>query len=192
MEISEKAIDVLNELIKLNNDRVAGFEKAGTDLEEDDNGLITVFQKLAGESQQYVTELTAIAQQYGGEAAEGTSTTGDLHRAWIDIKSTFTGGGLLAILNECERGEDAIKQAYRNALDADNELGPEITDVLQRQQQGVTEGHDLIRSLRDQAESTGDRTDDQDPVTSGTADPATTGFAPEPSFEGAAGEYDQT
>ena len=152
MEISEKAIDVINELIKLNNDRVAGFERAGTDLEEDDNGLITVFQKLAGESQQYVTELTAIAQQYGGEAAEGTSTTGDLHRAWIDIKSTFTGGGPLAILNECERGEDAIKKAYQKALQPENGLSPEITEIVFRQQQGINASHDKIKALRDSAQ----------------------------------------
>src|ERR1700761_5683259 len=102
MEISEKALDVINDLIKINNDRVAGFEKAGTDLEGSDNGLITVFNKLAKESQQYVTELTDIAQQYGGEVAEGTSTSGDLHRTWIDIKATFTDSDELAILNECE------------------------------------------------------------------------------------------
>ena len=57
MEISEKAIDVINDLIKINNDRVAGFEKAGKDLESDDNGLIPVFEKLAGESRQYAIEL---------------------------------------------------------------------------------------------------------------------------------------
>ncbi|HEX8020231.1 DUF2383 domain-containing protein, partial [Mucilaginibacter sp.] len=82
MEISEKAIDAVNDLIKINNDRVAGFEKAGTDLEDDDNGLISVFSKLAGESRQYVAELTDIARQHGDEVAEGTSTSGDLHRAW--------------------------------------------------------------------------------------------------------------
>jgi hypothetical protein len=76
MEISEKSLEVINDLIKINNDRVAGFEKAATDLEADDNGIIAVFNKLAGESQQYVSELTAIARQYGGEAAEGTSTSG--------------------------------------------------------------------------------------------------------------------
>jgi uncharacterized protein (TIGR02284 family) len=198
MEISEKAFDMLNELIKLNNDRVAGFERAGTDLEENDNGLVTVFQKLAGESRQYAAELTAIAQQYGGDAAEGTSTTGDLHRAWIDIKSTFTGGGLLAILNECERGEDAIKHAYQDALDPENELSAEITGILERQQQGITEGHDLIRSLRDQVEASGNSPDEPGeqgpgyPITNGTVDPATQGFAAQPSFEGAAGEYDKT
>jgi uncharacterized protein (TIGR02284 family) len=156
MEISEKAVDVINDLIKINNDRVAGFEKASTDLDEDNKYLVAIFNKLAGESQQYVAELTGIAQQYG-EAADGTSTSGDLHRAWIDIKATFTDSDMPAILNECERGEDAAKSAYRDALDPENELSPELVDILQRQQQGIAEGHDLIKSLRDQAENANDR-----------------------------------
>src|ERR1700712_1753035 len=122
MEISEKAIDVINDLIEINNDRVAGFEKAGKDLEGQESGLTAVFNQLAGESRQYAAELKQLAQQNGGEAAEGTSTSGALHRAWIDIKTTFTGSDQASILNECERGEDAIKWAYNDALDAENEL----------------------------------------------------------------------
>ncbi|MBD1395517.1 DUF892 family protein [Mucilaginibacter glaciei] len=191
MEISEKAIDVINDLIKINNDRVAGFEKAGTDLEGDDNGLIALFNKLAGESQQYVVELTDIAQQYGGEPAEGTSTSGDLHRAWIDIKATFTGSDLLAILNECERGEDAAKAAYRDALDPENELNPELVQVLQIQQQGITEGHDLIKSLRDQVETSDDNYDNDEKVDSN--EPAyqeqQDQFTAQPSYDSAANEF---
>jgi uncharacterized protein (TIGR02284 family) len=193
MEISEKAIDAINDLIKINNDRVAGFEKAGTDLEGDDQGLIAVFNKLAGESRQYAVELTDIAQQYGGEAAEGTSTSGDLHRAWIDIKATFTGSDLLAILNECERGEDAAKAAYRDALDPENELSPELAQVLQIQQQGIAEGHDLIKSLRDQVETTDDHDGQSDENTVPSGEPVyqeqQEQFTEQPSYEGAAGEH---
>ena len=201
MEISEKTIDVINDLIKINNDRVAGFEKAGTDLEGDDNGLIAVFNKLSGESRQYVVELTDIAQQYGGEPVAGTSTSGDLHRAWIDIKTTFTGNDLLAVLNECERGEDAAKAAYRDALDPENELNPELAQVLQMQQQGITEGHDLIKSLRDQMETADDNddnsTDSEAPapgfqISRGSVDPASQGFTAQPTYEGNAGEYEQS
>ncbi|MGF7040319.1 DUF892 family protein [Mucilaginibacter lappiensis] len=193
MEISEKAIDVINDLIKINNDRVAGFEKAGADLQNDDNGLIAVFNKLAGESQQYVAELTDIAQQYGIEPAEGTSTSGDLHRAWIDIKATFTGHDLLAVLNECERGEDAAKAAYRDALDPENRMEFELTQVLQRQQQGINEGHDLIKSLRDQVETSDNDDEQSDKNTVASAEPAyqeqQEQFTEQPSYEGAAGEY---
>jgi uncharacterized protein (TIGR02284 family) len=179
MENTEKALDVINDLIKINNDRAAGFQKAGKDLEGDENGLIPVFNKLAGESRQYVAELTHIVQQYGIEPAEGTSTSGDLHRAWIDIKSAFTGSDLLAILNECGRGEDAAKSAYQDALDPENELSAELAHVLQIQQQGIIEGHDLIKSLRDQVDTTEYENDDQDAVP----------IAEEPSYEGNATEY---
>ena len=45
MEFNEKAIDVINDLIKINNDRAAGFEKAASDLEGDANGIVPIFNK---------------------------------------------------------------------------------------------------------------------------------------------------
>ncbi len=171
MEFNEKAVDVINDLIKINNDRAAGFKKAASDIEGDANGIVAVFNKLAVESEQYVTELTNLAQQHDGEIAEGTSTSGDLHRAWIDIKSAFTGSDLLAILNECERGEDAAKSAYNDALDPDNGFDNELMLLLQSQQVGINEGHDLIRALRDQFDAEADdyqsyEADDDELVTS--------------------------
>jgi len=153
METSEKTIGVLNDLIKINNDRVAGFEKAGEDLEDKDSGLRSVFSKLASDSRGYSAELSGLARQYGADADEGTSVSGSLHRAWLDIKSTFTGGDLESILNECHRGEDAIKDAYQSALEYNNELPFEVTQLISRQQQGIIEGHNLIKSLRDQSEA---------------------------------------
>ena len=157
METSEKSVDVINDLIKINNDRSAGFEKAAQDLENGNGELIAVFNRLAGESREYANELTGIARQYYGDVAEGTSTSGDLHRAWISIKSTFTGNDAAAILDECERGEDAAKSAYRDALDESNELTFEVAGVLQRQQEGIIAGHDLIKNLRDQAQRNEER-----------------------------------
>ena len=150
METTEKTIDVLNDLVKINNDRVAGFEKAGENLEEDDYGLRAIFDKLSGESRDNAAALSAKARQFGGDVAEGTSVPGSLHRAWLDVKSTFTGNDLESILNECERGEDAIKAAYRSALEDSGELPYEVVQLITSQQHGIIEGHDLIRSLRDQ------------------------------------------
>jgi uncharacterized protein (TIGR02284 family) len=196
MEISEKSTEVLNDLIEINNDRVEGFQKAAADLEGEDPDLLSLFSRLANESREYAAELTYIVQDSGYVPVEGTSTSGALHRAWIDIKTTFTGTDREAILNECERGEDAIKNAYRDAIQPDNEISPGLLDVLQRQQQGVVEGHDLIKALRDgEAASENDDTDSYTPP--GAAIPTspdpfyeqTPAIAAEPSYEGAAGEY---
>ncbi|WP_428331675.1 DUF892 family protein [Mucilaginibacter sp.] len=151
MAFSANEIDVINDLIHINNDRVEGFEKAIQDLEHENNELTAVFNKLAGESQANADQLTQIVQQSGADAEEGTSTAGSLHRAWLDVKSVFTGADLEAILSECECGEDAIKGAYKSALDPGHALNPELTAILKQQLIGINGGHDLIKSFRDQA-----------------------------------------
>ena len=154
METTEKAIDVLHDLERINNDRVAGFENASENLENDDLGLRPVFNRLAGESRDYAAELANIAREFTDEADEGTSVPGTLHRAWIDVKATFTGHDLESLLAECERGEDAIKSAYKSALEDENELPYEIVQVIRRQQEGIIKGHNLIKSLRDKSKGT--------------------------------------
>lgn len=149
METSEKSIDVLNDLIEINNDRVAGFEKASKDLEGNDTDLKTIFNKLADESRTNASQLKTAVSQNGGEMESGTSVSGSIHRAWIDVKATFSGHDRKSVLQECERGEDAIKKAYRSALDPENNLSADVIQMISTQQQGVNAGHDQIKALRD-------------------------------------------
>ncbi|MES2807243.1 MAG: DUF892 family protein [Bacteroidota bacterium] len=193
MEMSEDATDVINDLIEINNDRIVGFERASADLEEEDGGLRTVFAKLADDSRQHVADLTEFAQANGIAPVAGGSTSGALHRTWLDVKAVFTGGDLEAILNECERGEDAILGAYETALTDDNDLSPELVSLLQQQQRVVNEGHDLVKSLRDQVEADNeadDRIDEelQEGTIEGTYDGEPSVNSNEP-YRDAAGEY---
>jgi uncharacterized protein (TIGR02284 family) len=152
METTEKTIDIINDLIKINNDRVAGFEKAAQDLKEDNLDLRPLFEKLAGESRNNTEELMRYANQYGADTEDDTSTAGALHRAWIEIRAAFSGNDTVSILGECERGEDAIKKAYVSALEDSDEISYAVQETIRRQQQGIIESHDLIKSLRDESE----------------------------------------
>ena len=149
METIEKSVEVLNDLIEINNDRVAGFEKAIKDLDEGNSDLKAVFEKFAEDSRNNSRELTNVVNSFGGEAETGTSGSGTIHRAWIDVKATFTGHDRKSILAECERGEDAIKKAYKSAIEESSELSPEALQVISSQQQGINAGHDRIKALRD-------------------------------------------
>lgn len=149
METTEKAIEVLNDLIEINNDRIDGFNRAAKDLGEGDADLKAVFDKFANDSRQNSQELSSAVGQAGGEVETGNSVSGSLHRAWLDVKATFSGQDRKAILQECERGEDAIKKAYRDALVEDNGLTAEQRQLIIKQQAGVSEGHDSIKALRD-------------------------------------------
>ena len=145
---TEKSVEVLNDLIEINNDRIDGFNRASKDLGEGDADLKAIFDKFASDSRQNVQELSAAVGQAGGELETGNSATGTIHRAWLDVKATFSGHDRKAILEECERGEDAIKKAYKEALQ-ENDLGEGIRTVLLDQQQGINLSHDAIKALRD-------------------------------------------
>ena len=149
METTEKSVEVLNDLIEINNDRIDGFERATKELGEGDSDLTAIFSKFASDSRHNVQELTAAVAAAGEEAETGNTATGTIHRAWLDVRATFSGHDRKSILSECERGEDAIKKAYQSALSDDNGLSAEHTQIIAQQQQVINEGHDKIKALRD-------------------------------------------
>lgn len=148
MATLEKSVEVLNDLIEINNDRIDGFERASKDLGEGDADLKAVFDQFASDSRRNVQELSQAVGENSGEVETGNTVSGTLHRTWLDVKATFTGHDRKAILNECERGEDAIKKAYKTALE-EGELSPSVATLIAQQQQVINEGHDTIKALRD-------------------------------------------
>ncbi|GGI25418.1 ferritin-like domain-containing protein [Pedobacter mendelii] len=148
MENTEKTVEILNDLIEINNDRADGFDKASADLDEVNIDLKATFEKLSSDSRANSLELAGLVGRNGDTPDTGNTILGTLHRAWIDIKASFGGDDRHSILAECERGEDAIKKAYRDALQ-ENELSEHVRSTLLKQQDAINLSHDLIKGLRD-------------------------------------------
>lgn len=151
METIEKSVEILNDLIEINNDRAAGFAKASKDLDGNDSSLQGIFNGYEQESRRFSQELKDCVNQLGGEPDNSKSASGTIHRAWIDVKSTFGGNDRKSMLEECERGEDAIKKAYRDALSSDTALPADIMAIVTRQQESIIASHDKIKALRNSA-----------------------------------------
>ena len=149
MERNERTIDVLNDLIRINNDRVEGYEKAVKETDETDVDLRSIFNRMAQESRTYSRELTDQVRRLGGEPASGTTASGKIYRTWMDIKSGFSRSERKSVLEECEFGEDAAQKAYDKALDADNDLPSEIRSLVQQEKDNLRQAHDTIRNYRD-------------------------------------------
>lgn len=148
MLTSENSISTLNDLIEINNDRIAGFEKAIADINEENVDLKTLFQEYTDQSRKFSQELTAVVSTHAADAETGTSVAGNLHRAWIDVKALFGGRDRKSILEEAERGEDAIKKAYSDALKSGSVSG-EALQLVTRQSEEIRSAHDKIKALRD-------------------------------------------
>ena len=65
----------------------------------------------------------------------------------MSVKSALSTQDDKAVLQECERGEDAAVARYRKALKAT--LPSDIRALVERQAQGAQRNHDEIRGLRD-------------------------------------------
>lgn len=150
-----KTKDILNDLILINNDRIAGYEKAieelkskdGTD--EEDMDLTILFEKMIDDSRDMRNALGKEVQILGGEMAEGTMTSGKIYRAWMDIKAMFSGKDRHTVLSNCETGEDAAQKAYNTAL-AEEDLPHFLHEMISSQKQILKDSHDEIKALRDQ------------------------------------------
>ncbi len=152
MENTTATLETLNDLVKINNDRIEGYEKATLDLEEGNEDLKELFTSLIGESQQNKMELGQEIQVLGADIENTTSTSGSLHRTWLQVKAAFTGHSTKSVLEECEFGEDAIKKAYATALDEEH-LPAFIKDIISNQKIAIDQAHDDIKALRDQYEN---------------------------------------
>lgn len=145
----EKVTNILNDLIRINHDRVVGYEKAIEELKAEDADLKTLFQRYINESRQYAQELTQEVTRLGGDPADGTTNSGKIYRVWMDLKAAIAGKDRKTILDNCEFGEDAAQKAYDLALNSDAELEPSLRDLIVRQKATLKVGHDEVKRLRD-------------------------------------------
>ena len=150
---NEKVTGVLNDLIRINHDRVVGYEKAIDELKDEDADLKVLFQRYITESRQYGQELTQEVRRLGGDPADGTTNSGKVYRVWMDLKAAITGGDRKTVLNNCEFGEDAAQKAYDTALNTDIEYEPSLRDLIVRQKASLKAGHDEVKRLRDMHEA---------------------------------------
>jgi len=147
---SKETIEVLNDLVMIHNDRIVGYERALEETKTDDADLRQLFTSMIDESRKMRLDLAGEVQALGGEFEAGTTTSGKLYRAWMDVKAVFTGHSRYAVLSNCERGEDAAQDAYKEALD-ENTLPNYIRTTLESQRQILRGSHDRIKALRDAA-----------------------------------------
>lgn len=141
--------EILNDLILINNDRIEGYQTAIEELDPKDADLRILFEEFITQSQQLKTTLQDEVNLLGGDVDEGTTASGKIYRAWMDVKAMFTGDNRQTALNNCEFGEDAAQKAYKTALE-DDELSGTHRDLITNQKLELRKAHDQVKALRDQ------------------------------------------
>jgi uncharacterized protein (TIGR02284 family) len=148
---SKQSAGVLADLIKINNDRIEGYEKALKNLKPEDNDLRLIFLKAIDQSRNNRVALGKEIQVLGEEIPTGSSGSGSIHRAWLELKATFSGHSRHALLASCEFGEDAAQKAYESALEGEH-LTEYLSSVVLEEKQAMKVTHNEIKALRDKSE----------------------------------------
>jgi uncharacterized protein (TIGR02284 family) len=130
---SKDTANVLDDLIKINNDRIEGYEKALKDIKPEDADLRMIFLKAIDQSRKIKMTLGNELQTLGENIPAGTSGSGSIHRAWLEVKATFSGHSRHAILASCEHLPEYL-----------------VTTVLEQKIE-LKSVHDEIKALRDQS-----------------------------------------
>lgn len=142
--------DVLNDLIKINNDRIAGYETALEDTSLLDADLKVIFESKRDNSLENKKELTDLMMTLSRvENNTDESLKGMLHRTWLDMKATFSGDTREALLESCEFGEDAILKVYNEAIEKFTELPSDVSNTIMEQKAKLQKDHDQIKKYRD-------------------------------------------
>jgi len=141
----DEIIDTLNDLLESCRDGEYGFRECAEHSRSED--IKVLLHRHSGECRAAGLELQTLIRQLGGKPDEGGSVSGALHRGWVSVRATLSAYSDQAMLNECERGEDAAVARYRKALKQNLPLA--IRTVVERQAQGAQRNHDQVKALRD-------------------------------------------
>ena len=144
----KKAIDTLNILIQINNDRMEGYETAAHETEEED--LKELFAQLAQTSRECNEELVEEVEELDGTPAEGTKTSGKVFRVWMDVKAALAGKDRKTILNSCEQGEEMAVNTYKKVLEINvDDLSNDQQSIIEEQLVLIKADRDTVKELHD-------------------------------------------
>lgn len=140
-------ITAINNLIKINNDRIADYENLLEGKQE--YKYSKIFDEHVSDSKKNIAELVELIQALGGHPATGTTLSNKVYQTWFDIKTKIRKPDDKSILRNCVHVEEVVNAAYREALD-DKELiwdDKRVVSVLSNHLKGLKSALDKIKAL---------------------------------------------
>ena len=143
---NKELVNTLQDLLQKNYDAEAGYKQVMQKTEN--QPLKNWMQQKALQRNTFATELDFQIRKHNAEPKASGTLTGDLHRGWINVKSTLTSDTDEALLEECIRGEKASLTEYEEKLERFNE-DSEIKTIIQTQLTTVRSALNTVKRLED-------------------------------------------
>lgn len=135
----------LEDLLATARDGELGFREAAAHARSPE--LLALFERLAAQCAAGAAQWQQALQELGGDAEASGTVAAAAQRAWLQIRGLFGGAGDETLLAECERGQDAIVRALREALQRN--LPAPLHQAVHREFEQAQRQHDHLKRLRD-------------------------------------------
>jgi uncharacterized protein (TIGR02284 family) len=137
--------ELLNDLIKINDDRIACYQRAINETTHLDTDLKDLFSEIIKEGNQYRQQLLEKIEELNGNPKNRITISGLIHRAWQDLKVTFIGNTRSAIVGFCSYNEEIAQQSYKAALTMYPKISKDIKTLIEFQQYGLKRTFEAIK-----------------------------------------------
>jgi len=146
---SKKTVNILNDLIRINIDRITAYEKASHAEITPEPEIREVFYRLGTDSRAYVNTLHAEVIKLGGAPVTQSTISGKIYLHWLEGKHSFEGLDTPSRLDACVVSEEAIQKAYNQALLEQNGAPERIYQLIENQLWSLERAHQLLSSLHE-------------------------------------------
>ena len=143
--MKDNSVDILNSLVMLNNDRIAGYKVAIGETNDED--LKHQIYQFIETSKACKSELSAEIEKLGGKPEDMIRVDGKIFRAWMDFKRLLLRKDRRALLGSCEFSEHIALNFYEKVLTS-KELASTFIPMIKSQFQHIKIQRERIFELR--------------------------------------------
>ncbi len=143
---NRKLVDQLEEILEKNRDAEKGYKKAAENA--DSINLKSFFERKSTQRRAFNESLKRELVASYDEIDDDGSFTGSIHRAWMDVKSFFSGDNDESMLEEAIRGDKAAVEEYEEVL-KEEALPISVATIIRDQLMKIRTDLNKIRTLED-------------------------------------------
>jgi len=143
-----KSLEILNDLIKIQDDRVSGYRQALSQLINMDSGLRCEIDKIIADGEYYKQQLSQKIKELSGTAGIKSIVSGKIYNAWRDLKVIFSGITQKSIIDCSQYNETVALYAYEAALDKNIEIEEDTRQLVEKQENELRKINDEIKKYK--------------------------------------------
>lgn len=150
MSTNDKSMDLVNNLIEINKERISGYEKAAEATDAIDADIRSLFMRMALQSRQFIKEIKQHVSTLGKVAHDTGALAQSLRAAVSNLTTEITSQNRQMLLDFCLYLEQGAHQAYDailKALEEKNIPVPEVASIVKTQRLKIGKSLNNLQSF---------------------------------------------